>query len=163
MNDFFPALVLAGKKNTHRSLEQTILKCGIKSICQRHSPCNMFLTIAPNNVNSLDTFRITFRSNSNKDFFATMSDKLYDDCITNCPILSEGEIRTPATSAIKAKRVVNNLFAATNGFRRDLMPLLTAMLQLQPSNLGVYSRNLKTTHHKERKKNCMVTHLLAAA
>ena len=98
--------------------------------------------------------------NSNEDFPVTMLDKLHHDCIANCSILSKGEIRIPATSAIKAKHIVNNLFVATNGFRRDLMALLTVMLQLQPSNLGVCSRNLKTTHCKERKKDCMVTHLL---
>ena len=81
-----------------------------------------------------------------------ISDKLHDNCITNCFILSEGEIRIPATSAVKAKCVVNNIFAATNSFRRDLMALLTGMLQLQLSNLGAHSRNQKTTCCKERKK-----------
>ena len=98
----------------------------------------MFFTIAPDDINSLDMFCVTFRSNSNEDFPAKMSDKLHNDHITNCSILSEGEIRIPATITVKAKCVVNNPFAATNGFRRDLIALLTAMLQLQPSNLGVY-------------------------
>ena len=47
---------------------------------------------------------------------------------------------------------MNNPFAATNGFRRDSTALLAVMLQLQPSNLGVCSRNPKTTCCKERKK-----------
>ena len=77
---------------------------------------------------------------------------MHSDCITNYPILSEGEIRMSATSNIKAKRIANNLFATSNGFRKDLMASLAVMLQLQPSNLGVCSRNLKTLHCKERKK-----------
>ena len=130
-------------------------KYEIKSMCQRNGLCDVFLTIAPDDINSLDMFCVTFRSNSN-----TMSDKLHDDCITNYPILSKGEIRIPATSTVKAKCVVNNLFSATNRFRRDLMAWLTVMLQFQPSNLWAYSRNLKSTCCKERKKDCVVTHLL---
>ena len=160
MNDFFPVLVSAGNKTLCRSLERITSKCEIKSMCQQHGSCNVFLTIAPDDVNSLDMFHIIFRSNSNKDFPTTMSDKLCDNFITNCPILSEGEIRMPATSTVEAKCIVNSPFDATNRFRRDLMAWLTVMLQFQPSNLWAYSRNLKSTCCKERKKDCVVTHLL---
>ena len=60
-------------------------------------------------------------------------------------------------------RVASNLFATTNRFRRDLMALLIVVLQLELSNLGEYSWNLKKSTLQTKKKDCMAMHLLTAA
>ena len=57
-----------------------------------------------------------------------MPSKAHHDYISNCPILSEEEIRILAASATKAKYAANNLFASTIRFRRDLIALLVVML-----------------------------------
>ena len=97
-------------------------------------------------------FCTAFRSNLCEDFRATMSNKLLDDCIANCLILSKGEIKTLVTSTIETKCATNYQFAATNGFIRDLIASLAVMLQLQPSNLEACSRHLKIVCYKERKR-----------
>ena len=43
----------------------------------------IFITIMPNDIDLLNMFCMTFRSNSNKKFLATLLDKVFNDFINN--------------------------------------------------------------------------------
>ena len=94
----------------------------------------VFITIAPNDINSLSVFYITFRSNSNEKFLATLLDKVFNDFIDNQNILNKGEISILVFFYDKVIAVVNNLFMVANEQRRFLIGLLESLLQLLPSH-----------------------------
>ena len=59
-------------------------------------------------------FHITFRSSSNKEFLATLSDKAFNNFINSQNILNKGKIKILVSLHDKVKAVVNNLFVSEN-------------------------------------------------
>ena len=111
---------------------------------KRHRLSNFFITIAPDDINLLSVFYITFKSNSNEEFPATLLDKAFNDFNNSWNILNKEEISIPASFHDKANVVMSNLFAATNECRRFLIGFLEFLLQLLLSQLGLCRRILKT-------------------
>ena len=84
IEEYLPILASASKKQfVHGAIEW--LKCirEIRSMHKRHRLPSFFITIAPNDINSLSTFCITFRSNSNKEFPAILLDKMFNNFINS--------------------------------------------------------------------------------
>ena len=128
-----PILASTSKNTIYGSIER--LKCisEIGGICKRRGLPGIFATIAPDDINSLNVLRITFRRNSNEEFPATVSDEAVDDFAKGRHALNEGEIEMSSSFQDKAKGAASNPFAAANGCRIFLTDLIEYLLQFPPS------------------------------
>ena len=113
-----PILRAAGRNTTFGSMERRSGVSHMMALTRRYGPASTFVTIAPDDINSLTGFRLTFRSVDNQTFPSMMTDEDLQSIREGADIIGEGHVKLPTSYINRAKAVINNPHSSSKEYKR---------------------------------------------
>lgn len=140
-----PLLRAAGRKTTFGSMERRSGVSHMIAMTRRYGPASTFVTIAPDDINSITGFRLTFRSVDNNTFPSVMTDEDLKTIREGADIIGEGEVKLPTAYLSRARAVINNPHSSSKEYKRLIEQVFGILV-----NIPVSYKMRKSTDYRSR-------------
>ena len=140
-----PLLRAAGRKTTFGSMERRSGVSHMTAMTRRYGPASTFVTIAPDDINSITGFRLTFRSVDNHTFPSVMTDEDMKSIREGADIIGEGEVKLPTAYINRARAVINNPHSSSKEYKKLIEQVFGILV-----NIPVSYKTRKTSDYRSR-------------
>ena len=134
LKKLLPVLTTAGKNTCFGALERNSSLGETYALIRRFGPQFLFLTIAIDDVNNPQVFRLTFNQRDNVNFPSVASGDFLSALEHDKPF-AIGNVKIPTNWSALATAVTNNPVASAFIYKRLIYNIVTILIGLKPSRL----------------------------
>ena len=145
MHKILPLLRAAGRNTSFGSMERRSGVSHMNAMTRRYGPASTFVTIAPDDINSITGFRLTFRSINNTSFPATMTKQDVEKIREGSNIIGEGKVKLPTSYRNRMKAVINNPHSSSKEYKRLIEQVFGILV-----NIPVSYKHRKSSDYRQR-------------
>ena len=178
LKKIMPVLTMSGSRTLFGAVERNVALAKLMGMGKWYGPACNFLTMAPDDVNNPTSLRASYRSCSNVNFPAVVSDDFFTALEKDSELLGEGDIAIPCAYSDRAKAACNNPVAVVVEYRTLIENVLSILIGRPPSHQSNGSKIVRSTYfalqgkgiygymlaafggHEVQKRGAFHTHLL---
>ena len=155
LSQILPVLSFAGRRNHFGAFDNSTSIPEAIALSQQHWGASVFLTISPDDISNVSSFRLTFRSTNNKDFPSHVTPEFIDAIKNESTYLGSGNTSVPTDYSVKARRAMANPVAVVREYKRLVDNVLSILVGADTEQ--TYK---KTRYYKSNRKGAF-GHILA--
>ena len=145
IHSILPLLRASGRNTSFGSMERRSGVSHMTAMTNKYGPASIFITIAPDDINNLTGFRLSFRSTNNTSFPATMTKENVDAIRQGSSIIGEGFVQIPTSYKHRVKAVINNPHSSSKEYKRLIEQVFGILV-----NIPVSYKHRKSQDYRQR-------------